>query len=44
MQRIFLIAVAILTIAGMLSLSACGKMTKAEPIAGSGYPHSYPLH
>lgn len=44
MQRLFFIATAVLVIAGMLSLSACGKMTRAEPIAGSGYPHTYPQH
>lgn len=29
-------------LAVLLSLSACGKTSRPEPVPGSGYPHIYP--
>lgn len=30
--------------AGVLSISACGKISDPKPIEGSGYPHTYPKY
>ncbi len=32
----------ILIAALSFSLASCGKISRPEPIEGSGYPHSYP--
>lgn len=38
-NAIWLIALLLLAVA---ELSACGKVSRTEPIEGSGYPHTYP--
>jgi hypothetical protein len=40
MKKIFLLAV--LFLCASMMVGACGKMSKNEPVEGSGYPHIYP--
>lgn len=42
MNRIFFGLIAILATVSLFSLSACGKVSRTEPIVDSGYPHTYP--
>jgi len=44
MKYVFKIFVGGMIIAGILSISACGKISDPKPIEGSGYPHSYPRY
>lgn len=42
MKNTIKVLVLVILTVSFLGLGACGKISKPEPIAGSGYPHSYP--
>lgn len=44
MQNLTKLGLCALLVALLVNLSACGKVSKAVPIEGSGYPHTYPRH
>lgn len=42
MKKIIQYMLAAVAFSMLLNISACGKVSSAVPIEGSGYPHTYP--
>lgn len=44
MQKMSKILLLLILSFSLLSMAACGKVSRTVPVEGSGYPHSYPRH